>query len=257
MSPEQKVGPLQTVDRALQVLLLFSPERPVLRLSDVTEALGIAKSMGYRLLESLRLRGFLMYDNEARRYRLGLQVLTLGQVAYQTLDLRRVARPHMQELAAATGEAAFLTVLDGDSTVVIEKIESAHPLRLAMQLGGRSPLHAGASNRVLLAYLPPAVQEAYIQRGLARYTDATITDPDRLREELVAIRERGYDVSVGQFTPEVGALAVCIRTLDHEPMAAVSIGGPATHFTDSAIPGFVDAVRKAAAGIAREVGGTA
>ena len=95
-----------------------------------------------------------MRDVHGRGYQLGYQLLHWGMVAQAALDLRTEALPIMRQLSHSVGETAILTVRDGMRGLYLEIVESAQPVRLTMQVGQRLRLHAGASSKVLLAFLP-------------------------------------------------------------------------------------------------------
>lgn len=237
---------LQTVARALRLLALFTPERPEWAVSDLARALGVSKSMVARLLETLREHGYVVQDPVTRRYRLGLNVVGLVRAAQAGFALHRVALPVMQQLTAETGETSFLTVVEDEQVVVLERVEGSHPLKYTLAVGARAPLHAGASNKVLLAFLPEPQREAYLSRPLARYTERTLTDPDRLREVLARIRQEGYDHSAGELSPGASAVAAPVFGRDGGVVGAVSVVGPELRFGPDRLPWLVERVKAAA-----------
>lgn len=244
---------LQSVDRALALLELFSPARPRLGVAQVAGELGIGKSTAHRLLSTLAARGYLLYDRDTRLYRLGLAVVRLAHAALAAFDLREVARPHLRWLALETGESAFLLVEREGSAVVLESVESEQPLKLTLPAGLPWPLHAGASNKVLLAYLPEDRIERYLAGPLPRVTERTQVDPDRLRTELAAIRRRGYAYSDSELTPGVAAFAVPVIA-GGQLLGAVAVAGPTVRFTAARRPEILAAVQRAAAAVGREAG---
>lgn len=249
--PEQ----LRSVQRAAEVLRLFSVDRPVLGLGEVARSLAVPRSTAHRLLRAMEQAGFLAHDPETYTYRLGLWLVRLGEVAVDSVDLRNAARPYLRELAAETGESAFLLVVQGTSAVVVEVQESQSPLRLTLPVGTPWPLHAGASNRVLLAFLPPAQQEEVLRRPLRRITPRTITDADRLRRELARVRRRGFAYSVGELTPGVAAVAVPVL-VQGKLLGGLTVAGPEGRLTPGRLPAIVRRLRHASEAIARDLLGT-
>ena len=145
------------------------------------------------------------------------------------MDLRALAKPHLDELAQATQETVLLAVLSGNEMVFVEKIDSGQPIRYIAQVGTRRPLHCTASGKLHLAFLPAARVDAYIAEvGLTRYTPNTITDRRRIAAELARIRARGYAVADGEFLPDLLGVAVPVRRRGNEDvLAAVLVAGPA------------------------------
>jgi DNA-binding IclR family transcriptional regulator len=138
----------------------------------------------------------------------------------------------MRELANKTGETVLLTEYHDRQIVCIEKIETSHSVRLALNIGAiRSP-HAGASSKVLMAYLPDAEVHTIIrERGLPRLCDRTITDPDELQHELKRIRERGYADSYEETDVGAWGIATPIWNWRGEVVAALGVAGPTVRFS--------------------------
>ncbi len=244
---------LQTVDRALQVLLQFDQAHPERTSSELAQALGLHRSMVYRLLTTLERRGFLAQANHRGRFRLGLKLVELGNVVLADMDLRQATHPILARLARETGESAFLTVLSGDESVCIDKIDSPRPVRVSLTIGGRYPLYAGASNKILLAHLSPDTIDGFIARGLAPITPHTITDPARLKEDLAMIRRQGWAHTVGELTPDVAAVAVPLWDNNSTIVAALSIAGLASRFGEDRLPMLISMTREAAADISAQL----
>ncbi len=247
-------GPyLQTVDRALRVLLKFDEAHPEWSSAELAQELGLHRSIVYRILVTLEQHGFVTQSDRRGRFRLGLKLVELGNVVLSNLDLRQVAHPVMARLVRETGESAFLTVISGDESVCVDKIDSPQPIRVALTIGGRYPLHAGASNKILLAYAPAECIDAYIAKGLAQITPDTITDPKQLREDLAQIRRQGWAYSVGELTPGVAAIAVPLRDSNGEVVAGLSIANLASRFSEDRRPMLVEMLCEAAEEISAQL----
>ena len=203
----------RSIIRIADILNCFSIEEPVHNLTAISKRLGLPKSTSHRLLTTLVSQGFLMRDVHGRGYQLGYQLLHWGMVAQAALDLRTEALPIMRQLSRSVGETAILTVRDGTRGLYLEIVESAQPVRLTMQVGQRLRLHAGASSKVLLAFLPEAEIDQIIGAiELLPLTPHTITDPTQLRIELAAICQRGYATSFEE--TDLGAMGVAAPVYD-------------------------------------------
>lgn len=222
---------LQTVEKALRLLSLFTVKTPEWGLSDAARELGLPKSVTFRIIETLAFYGYLSQNPENRRYRLGLHVLALASTVAETLDLRHVAVPYMNELARLTGESVFLIVVDGESAVTVAKVDSDSPVRVHMTLGNHVPLTLGASNKALLAFLPLDRLERILGKPVTLITGHGPTDADALRQELKTIRARGWAYTVGEVTPDVAGLGVPILDRRGTLLGGLSLGGPATRLT--------------------------
>jgi IclR family KDG regulon transcriptional repressor len=244
---------LKTVDRALQVLLQFDEEHPEWSSSELSESLGLHRSIVYRILSTLERRGFVVQNGQRGRFRLGNKLVELGNVVLAGIDLRQIAHPIIVRLARETSESAFLTVASGDESVCIDQVDSPQHIRVTLTIGGRYPLYAGASNKILLAYLPRDVVDDLIAIGLDSITPHTITDVTRLKDDLTAIREQGYAFSVGELTPGVAALAVPLLNSNDTLVAALSIAGLASRFDEDRLPTLIDKTRQAAEEISSQL----
>ena len=148
---------MKAVEKSLRVLDHFTFARPEWGLLELSEASQLPVSTLHRIVTVLKRNGLLTQDRGTKKYRLGYGAIELGRRAAASLPIRRVADSMMHRLAEATGETIVLTVLNDvrdRGSVCIERIESRFDLRLHLYVGTMSYLHAGASSKVLLAYLP-------------------------------------------------------------------------------------------------------
>lgn len=236
-----------TADRAIDLLLLFSEEQPVLTAEEVSERLGMPRSTTYRYLQSLRSYGLVEENEVSGGFRLGPSVFKLARAARKGLGLSEVALPVMRELSAQVGETVLLTRRTDQYVVCIERVESTHRVRLSYEPGQVLPLHAGASAKVLLAFLEPAEIEAVLNSSpLPRYTERTLTDPAMLRTQLETIRARGYAMSDGEVDVGVRGVAAPIFSANKRILAGLSVAGPAFRIDDTLLSTVIDAVQEAA-----------
>jgi DNA-binding IclR family transcriptional regulator len=247
---------LKSIDRVATLLNHFSARRPTLDLREASHALDVPRSTAYRLLRSMEASGLLVFDEARGTYRLSMGLARLGQVAVGGIDLQGVCRPYLRRLVEETGESSFLLIVEGGAAVVIDTQESEAPLKLTLPVGMPWPLHAGASNKVLLANLPAEEQAAYLQRPLARVTSRTVTDPKRVLRELARIRRQGYAISTGEMTPGVVGVAVPILS-GGRLLGALAVAGPVSRLPSHRLPYIVARLKVAAAGVVSDLGGTA
>lgn len=254
MGPQSKTartaGRNSTADRAIEILLLFDDRTTSLTAADVAASLTMSRSTTYRYLQSLLAAGFLEEEGVGR-FQLGPQILRLARVARQGFGLSEVAAPVLRGLAAKTGEDVLLTRLSGTLVACIEREPGVHLVRLSYERGHLLPVHAGASALVVLAF----AGEDDIDRILAeaapleRFTEATLTDPDLIRRELEAIRERRYVVTEGEVDPGVRGIAAPVFWPNGRIAAGVSVVGLVYRLTDDVVDGVVKDVCLAAQAI--------
>ena len=172
---------LSSVIKALEVLDFFTVEKPELSLAEISRLMDLHKSSVYRILRTLEAAGFLCWNANRERYSLSLKILELAGRVLADYDLREVAGPTMEELAARTGEIIHLSILDGREIVYLEKKGAGQVLTVATRVGGRYPAYASAMGKALLAFLPEQrLREILEQTELAALTPNTITEKARL-----------------------------------------------------------------------------
>jgi IclR family transcriptional regulator, KDG regulon repressor len=219
------------IDRLLDILLLFREGREAWSIEEIAQRLDLPKSTSYRLVRALQERGFLEKAGTSQ-YQLGAVFIGLSRVALSSnRDLRLMALPSMKRIAEAVQESVSLMRLMNGQVVCIESIEGQYALRVSIQPGRTQPLHAGASSRVLLAYLPEEEWDKHFEFPLERYTATTITSMEDLNESLLSVRAQGYAISDGEI--DVGARAIAVPLMNNrdEVVAALSIEAPATRMT--------------------------
>ena len=219
---------LKTLENGLAVLKLFSPRESCLSLKTIDERLHLGKSRTFKLVRTLVKAGFLKENFPERGYVLGPAVVALGLLALGQMDVRRLARPILAELAQATQETAILTMLNGESSVVIDKVDSPLSVRMAAELGSRGVLHAGGSSVPLLAFGPEALRQKFLsgEVPLSRFTENTAANVQALGDLLQKVRDNGYHVSKEEVEREI--MAVGAPVFDRRGVATlcISVAGP-------------------------------
>lgn len=221
-------GSSSALERGADVLLLFANSgEPSLGVTQIAHHLGLSKAVVHRILSALRNKGLVELDEASRRYSLGPVIISLGLTYLQKLDVRAIAMPELTRLSRETNETTTLSVRTGPNRVYVDQVTPMREVLMSVKLGVPYPLHAGASSKAILAFLPSDEIDHYLAEPLAKVTAATVTDRRRLRRELALIAERGWATSVGERQNGAGSVAAPI--LDHRdyPIAVVSVCGPA------------------------------
>jgi IclR family transcriptional regulator, KDG regulon repressor len=221
-------GSPQLLERTFVVLGLFTPERREWTVTEMGRASGLAIPTVHRIVSALHRNGFLARHEISKRYHLGPAVIRLGRTAAMTVDLRTVSQPVLRRISLRTKETSVLTIVSetGRTGVCLDRFESLEPLRLSVQPGNEIPLHAGASQKILLAHLPVEDTERVLAEPLERLCSATITDADCLRAELGVIRRRGWASSYEETNQGVWGLSVGLIDEYGYSVAAIGVAGP-------------------------------
>jgi DNA-binding IclR family transcriptional regulator len=238
-------GGVTSVDNALRLLQLVA-ERQALRVAEAAELLGVARSTAHRLLNALRRRGFVMQDRPNGAYRPGPALNEIGLAAINRIDIRRVARPVLEELRDQTQETASLAVLEGATIRFVDCAESPRSVRVGNRTGVVRHAHASAVGKAILAELPPAELERRYPTGeLAPSTAASLTDRAALLEQLAGIRAQGYALNWEESADGVSAVAVALRDTAGTPIAAIAVAAPSSR------TGSIEGIRAHASAVLR------
>jgi IclR family KDG regulon transcriptional repressor len=227
----EDISQVKTIDRLVRVLDCFTPERSTWSLAELSTQLDLPKSTLHRFLVGLESHGILRRDAGDKKWRLGYRLFIWGSLAAESTGLRQIARPIMHELVAATGETALLTVYHNHEVICTDKVETSHHVRLSLEVGARRACHAGASSKVLMAYLPEEEVESIIQKkGLPKLCANTITDPKDLKAELTRIRECGYAMSIEETDLGAWGVAAPIHDWKGQVVGAIGVAGPTLRY---------------------------
>lgn len=242
----------KTATRVVAILKLLASGRR--RLKDVADELGIHASTALRILQSLEASHF-VYRDEDRKYRLGSGLIWSAQQALGQFDLRTIAAPFMRDLADASQETVHLAILEGNSVVYINKLESQHPIRMYSSLGRVAPLHCTGVAKAIIAFLPEEeVRELVDGPTLTPYTERTITTTDELVEHLREVRRIGYATDREEHEPGIQCIAAPIWNADSSVGGAMSISAPAFRTSWDTLEALTPSLLKATHAISVELG---
>src|SRR5919108_4956401 len=150
-------GGVKALLTALDLLDCFALDEE-LGVSEIARRLGVAKSTAHRILTTLCARGLTERNPETGRYRLGLHLYELGQIAINRVKLRQAAFPLLEELRQRTGDTIHLSVPDGAEMVYLERLQTLRGMQLVTPFGRRLPSHATSGGKVLAAFAPDLAQ---------------------------------------------------------------------------------------------------
>ncbi|MPZ49528.1 MAG: helix-turn-helix domain-containing protein [Dehalococcoidia bacterium] len=225
---------VQSVVRAFNVLQAFFEEGTDLSVTEVATRINLAPATVHRLLATLVMSGWIEQDRRSLRYELSAKVLARSAMALASSRLLRDSQQFLVQLSEATGLNSFLTAPIPQGSVLLAKQQGRLGPAAEFQVGKVHPLHASATGKLFLAYLPYTEWWDGYGRGgeLGRLTANTIVDPIRLRRELEAIRERGYSVDHDELHDSYRSIAVPVRNAHADVIAALSCSGWASELPE-------------------------
>lgn len=226
---------IEAAQRAVAVLDALA-DGGELGTNELARRLALPPSTVSRQLGTLTSTGLVEHDPQTGRYRLGIRVVRLANAVLARLDVRQVARPHLEELVRLTGETATLHVPGDEDAVTVDFVPSAHFVQHVTQLGRPSIAHASSAGKVMLAFAGRA-----LPRGpLRAYTPHTITGVRALAAEIDRVRGRGYAEAFEEREPGLNAVAAPIWSSTRALAAIVALQGPTARFgraqVDAATP---------------------
>lgn len=238
-------GP-QLLDRISAILGLFTIDHPEWTTTEAAHETNLPVPTVHRILTALRRHGYVARDDFTKRFRLGSAALELGRDARASMDLRVSSIRVLERLAAETSETVLLTTLNHarNRSMCLERVESRNALRLSVEPGRQAPLHAGASQKSLLAWMREDEIDAVIDQGLERLCENTITDPIALRAELEAIRKRGWATSYEETNLGLWGIAITMLDGNGEVVAAVGLAGPRLRLPKGRVTEVLDLLRE-------------
>lgn len=247
---------VQSFDRAVAILDAFTPDRPHMGVSEIARVTGLSRSTTHRLLTSLQHHELVQQLPTTKEYALGPHVLRLAHAALARVNVQTIARPLMEWLRDRCDETVGLHLPQGEfARIVVDQVESRRPLRRTYtDIGQAIPVHQGAPGKILLAYRPPDIQDEVLSRPLEAATPRTITDADKLREELHHVADQGYALSIEERTPDISTLAVPIHNHTGRVIAALSVSGPSARLSRESLLELVPLAREAGQTISMHLG---
>jgi IclR family transcriptional regulator, KDG regulon repressor len=245
---------VRSVERALDILLCFSSEKPSLSLTQIAEQVGMHKSTIHRLLATLEAKRFVMRDKVTGLYQLGFRFIELASIMLHDIDINRWAQPYLHHLADLCGETVDLALLDGDHVVYLQVVESPQRVKIAAAVGEQLPVYCTATGKAFLAYLPEYQVKAILATGMAKHTEYTLTTPDALYQDLHEIRRRGFAISEQEYEKDINAVAAPILDMNGCPLAVIAIVGPSFRLSHDLMMRLGQSILETANAITSEVG---
>lgn len=239
------------------LLDLFTEHERELTLQEIATKANMPKSTAYRLLTTLEAGNFLYKTKETKhdsKYRLGLKLLELGELVSDGLELRKIARPFMQQLAAEINEVIHLVVVHQLQAVYVEKVDSTRALRLNTRIGKRTPLHIGSGPKMLFAHLAADEQAAILSKTLYCKDRKTMIHPYDLRKELEKIKEQGFAHSIGEQDAHTTGISYPIFDYTQEVIASLAVSGLSSYYEGANFAHIKKHAKQTAEDISRKLG---
>lgn len=248
---------IQSVSHAIDVLEEFKGNQEELGVTDLSKKLKLHKNNIFRILATLEARGYIEQNKSTENYRLGIKCLQLGQSYIKQMGLVRQAKPILERVSKETGETSYISFMRGSGVVYLDSIESSKTVRVISRVGLTLPPYCTASGKVHLAYLTEEERERVLPEELRPFTKHTITERERLVQDLEQIKERGWAIDNEEYEDEVRCVAAPVFDYTGKLVGALSISGPSFRLGEEEVPlVIVPAVKWGAEEVSQKLGYT-
>ena len=242
-----------SIKRAFAILNAISASRDGLGVSGIARMLNIAKSTTHGMTQALEEVGALIRDPRTKRYKLGFTLLEIGRRAYSQIDLQALTRPVMEDLMEKTRTSVFIGTLNLDRIIVLDIVEARQDLKITAPIGTTMSVFAGAAGKVFLATMGTDEAELFIpEKGLPRFTDNTIVEPELYFQELEKVRQQGFALDDEEYIMGVRAASAPINGLG-QLKSAIWVVGFKAGLDDARLESVALETKKAAEKISKRI----
>lgn len=227
---------MQVVEKISEILQLMvsNPNKKTWRATEISNELNMNISTIHRLLQALKKTGFVNQDPGTKLYTLGMNLIYYAEIVREMNLPALVTYPMVQKLFEYTNETSFVTIKEGDTCMVIERINSHHDLRVVKQIGDTKILGAGACGKIILAYLPDEMR-----KRIVCYCD----DDEICENNLTQARKDGFIVDY-QRDIDSTIIAAPIFSEQGEVFASLSVAIPQIRLTDEKKLEFIKKIKE-------------
>jgi DNA-binding IclR family transcriptional regulator len=240
-----------SITKAITILDCFSYEKPRLRLKEISTLTGINQATAHRMLNTLK--EFNLIEQHEGSYSLGRGFLKYEGIVLNSIEIRRIGLPYLEELSNNLRVNANLAVLDDNEVVYVARAETPYCAYGYFHIGMRRPIYCTALGKVLTCRSPEIVKDVF-KRGVNRYTLNTITDVSTFLEEIEKVRLQGYAVDFEEWSNGINCIAAPIFDSTGEIAAGISISGPTSTYPQEKILEYVPTIIEYAHRISARLG---
>jgi IclR family transcriptional regulator, acetate operon repressor len=237
--------------RALSVLEVLSKAQAPLSLAELAPLTKLPKPTVFRIVTMLEEAGFLVREPTSKRYCVGHRASAMASNALMHSPNFAVRRAIVEELVEQTGETCNITVPNGHTTMVLERVESSWPLRVHLVSGSVIPLYASASGKLFLGAMAKRARDRYLELvPRIPYTPNTMVDRDTLEREIASARKNGYNFDNQEYLNGINSLAVPVFGPNRKIAAAIAVQAPEMRMNSQQAQEFLPALQRAAEAVA-------
>lgn len=245
---------VQSIDRAVMMLKLFSETTRELKLTEIAERLDLHKSTTFGILSTLKYNGLISQNEDNQKYSLGTYLLELSNTLVNSMDIRAIAYMILNNLRNTLEETVHLGMIENFEVIYIDKQESTQSMRIFTTIGARNPAYCTGIGKAMMAYMDQEYLKTKLPDALERFTEKTIVDKAQLLAQFSEIRKNGYAMDDEERIE--GLTCVAAPIFDHmgKVKYAISVSGPSVRMSDKKIQETIRLVKKSAQEISEKLG---
>ena len=233
--------------RLLVLLEVTAGRSDAFSLQDLVEDTGVPKPTLHRMLQQLEGAGLLVRENNGRHYGVGARLRRMAESLLLNDTHHGARHAVLRDLVDELGESCNLTTMSGNEIVYLDRVETPEPLRFTLQPGSRVPVHCSATGKMILSQLAPAQRRRLLEAApLKQYTPKTVTDVERIEEELKRVRRDGFAIDDEEFLPGLVCAAVLVPSSTGLSNMAIAVQAPVMRLTPEKSLKLLPALRRAA-----------
>jgi len=213
-----------SIKRAFDIIMKLGRSASGLTLSELSRELNLSKATVHGLVKALVGLKVLLQDKVSKKYILGPTLLELGRLSLAQMWIKDVARPIMQRLMEDTGGTVYLGIQNNMHVTILEVVESSLDMKITSPKGSTVPIFAAALGKIMLGFLEESEQRSILSRGLPKFTEFSITEPENFLEEVKKAQALGYALDQEEYMYGVWAAAAPIRNWMDIPTAVWVVG---------------------------------
>ena len=247
---------MTTIEKAIDVLEIFlDHHEDEISLSELASISGLNIATTHRIVLTLVKRGYLSQKRKRQKYSLSTKFLQYSNVLGRRMKIRDIAYPIVDALNKMVGESVNIAIMDRNEVVYIEHIESNKSLRIFTQVGNRVPLYCTGVGKIFLANMSDnELQKSISSTDLLPHTVNTITDIERLKQELEQVRVEGVATDNEEMEIGVKCIASPVKNSEGSVIAAISVSGPTARLSNIRVNEVKTLVKSCAVEVSRALG---
>lgn len=248
------LGRVQSIDRAVLILKCFSETKTELKLSEISEMLKLNKSTVHGIINTLKFHGLIDQDEKNQKYRLGLDLIELGDLVISSLDIGNVSRDVLDKICDELNETVHIGVLDKLDIVYIEKRECFRSIKTSTKIGGRMPAYSVADGRAVLSGLDLCCLDKIVPEKINKMTPFTLTDKKDIINKILEVKEKGFIIDYEEIVEGLICVAAPIYDYTGKVRYGISVSGPKVRMNEEKIAQVIKIIISSSNEISKRIG---